>query len=69
VYPLKAATTKACLNKILNDYVVNVTQPKCLSCYSGTQLASQIWKNNLAEMNTEVMFSPLIIPVQPKPNM
>ena len=28
LYSLKAATTKACLNKIQNNYVINVTRTK-----------------------------------------
>jgi len=59
LYPLKAATTKARLNKILNDYVVNLTRPKCILSESGTQFASKIWKNKLADMKIEVMFSPI----------
>jgi len=59
LYPLKAATTKACLNKIVNDYVVNVTRPKCILSDNGTQFASKNWKNKLAEMNIDVMFSPI----------
>jgi hypothetical protein len=43
----------------LNDYVVNVTRPKCILSDSGTQFASKIWKNKLADMKTEVMFSPI----------
>jgi hypothetical protein len=42
LYPLKAATTKAWLNKILNDNVVNVTRLKCISIDNGTQFARQI---------------------------
>jgi len=53
---LKAATTKACLNRI-----VNVTRPKCILSDNGTHFASKIWKNKLAEMNIHVhaMFSPI----------
>jgi hypothetical protein len=40
--PLKAATTKACLNKIFNDYVVNVTHRKSILSDNGTEFASQI---------------------------
>ena len=59
LYPLKAATTKACLNKIVNDYVVNVTRPKCILSDNGTQFANKKWKNKLAERNIDVMFSPI----------
>jgi hypothetical protein len=59
LYPLKAATTKAYLNKIINNYVVNVTRPKCILSDNGTQFASKNWKNKLAEMNIDVVFSPI----------
>jgi len=42
----------------LNDYVVNVTRPKCTLSDNGTQFASKIWKNKLAHMKIEAMFSP-----------
>ena len=59
LYPLKAATTKACLNKILNDNVVNVTSLKCIWSDNCTQFARQIWKNIFADMKTDVMLAPL----------
>ena len=62
LYPLKAATTKACLNKVENDYVVNVTRPKCILSGSGTHFSSNKWKDKLAEMNIGVMFSPICHP-------
>jgi hypothetical protein len=48
LYPLKSATTKACLNKILNDYMVNVTHLKCILSDNGTQFTSKAWRNKLA---------------------
>jgi hypothetical protein len=59
LYPLNAATKKACLNKILNDYVVNVTHPKGILSDNDTQFASKNWKNKVAEINIDVMFSPI----------
>jgi hypothetical protein len=56
LYPLKAATTKACLNKIVNDYVVKVTGLKCILNDNGTRFASKIRKSKLAKMNIDVMF-------------
>ena len=35
--PLKVAASTSRLNKILNHYVVNVTRPKCILSYNGTQ--------------------------------
>ena len=59
LYPLKAATNKACLNKILNDDVVDVTRPKCILSDNGTQFASKNWRNKLADMKTDVIFAPI----------
>jgi hypothetical protein len=36
LYPLKSATSKAGLNKILNAYVVHVMQQKCILSDNGT---------------------------------
>jgi len=58
LYPLKAATTKACLNKTVNDYVVNVTHPKYILSDKCSQFASKNWKNKLADMNIDITFSP-----------
>jgi len=60
LYRLKAATTKACLNKILNDDMVNVTRPKCNLGDKGTQFASKNWKNNLADMKIGVFSHPYV---------
>jgi len=59
LYPLKAATTKACLNKVVNDYVVNVARPKCILSDNGTQFSSKKWKDKLAELNIGAMFPPI----------
>ena len=63
LYPLKAATTNAWLNKILSDYAVNVTRSKCILSNSGTQFASKIWKNKFVDMKIEVLFSPIRHPL------
>ena len=44
MYPLKAATIKACLHKILNDYVANVRRSENILGDNGTQVASKNWK-------------------------
>ena len=46
MYPLKAATITACLNKILNNYVVNVRRSEHILGDNGTQVASKNWKKN-----------------------
>jgi len=48
---------KACLNKVANDYVVNVKRPKCILSDNGTQFSSKKWKDKLAELNIGVTFS------------
>jgi transposase InsO family protein len=67
LYPLRSATTKACLNRFSNDYIVNVTQPKCVLSDNGTQFVSRTWKRRLADLNIRVMFSPIRHP-QPNPS-
>jgi hypothetical protein len=59
LYPLKAAATKACPNKTVNHYVLNGTHPKRILSDNGNKFATQIWKNKLADMNIDVMFSPI----------
>jgi len=38
LYPLKSATTKACLNKLLNHYFLNVIKPKIIFRIKGVSL-------------------------------
>jgi hypothetical protein len=59
LYPLRAATTRTCLNKILGHYVMHVTQPKCILSDNGTQFASPAWQKKLAELGINVRFSPV----------
>jgi hypothetical protein len=59
LYPLKSATTKACLNKILNDYVENIMCPKCIFSDSGTQFPSKGWKNELVGIGVDIMYYPV----------
>ena len=37
LYALKAATTRSCLNKLLNHYFTQVIKPKCILSDNGTQ--------------------------------
>ena len=60
LYRLRAATTKACLNIIWNDYVVNVRRPKCILSDNGTRFDSKNWKNKLADMKRDVIFHPYV---------
>ena len=47
LYPLRAATTKACLNKLITDYFPRVTKPSCILSDHGTQITSPMWKKKL----------------------
>jgi transposase InsO family protein len=59
LYPLRAATTRTCLSKIVAHYVVHVTRPKCILSDKGTQFASPTWGKKLAELGINVRFSPV----------
>jgi transposase InsO family protein len=59
LYSLKAATMKAYLNKVVNDYVINMTRPRCILSDHGTQFSSKKWKDKLAELSIGVTFSPM----------
>jgi hypothetical protein len=59
LYPLRAVTTKTCLNKITTCYVVDVIRPKCILSDNGTQFASPLWRTKLTELDIDVRFSPI----------
>lgn len=59
LYPLRAATTRACLNKVTGHYVTQVIQPKCILSDNGTQFSSPTWRKKLAELGIDVKFSPV----------
>ena len=59
LYELKAATTRSCLNKLLNHYFTQVIKPKCILSDNGTQFQSPSWKKMLAEHNVQVRFTPI----------
>jgi hypothetical protein len=44
-----------------------VRRSKCISSDNGTQFASKIWKNKLADVKIDVMFSSAIMSVTRKP--
>ena len=46
LYPLRAATTKACLNKLTTDYFPHVIKPSCILSDHGTQFTSPMWKRS-----------------------
>jgi transposase InsO family protein len=49
LYPLKAATTKACLNKFINKYFVEAIKQKIIMSDNGSQFRSPSWKRKLSE--------------------
>jgi len=59
LYPLKAATTRACLNKFINKYFGEVIKPKVIMSYNGRQFRSPIWRSKLSENEVEVRFTPV----------
>jgi len=59
LYTLKAATTRSCLNKLLNHYFTQVIKPKCILSDNGTQIQSLSWRKYLAEHNVQVRFTPI----------
>jgi hypothetical protein len=62
LYALRAATTKACLQKITKHYVKEVLSPKCILSDNGTQFTSPVWNKQLAELAIEVEFCPVRTP-------
>jgi len=59
LYPLKSATTKACLNRLLNHYFANVIKPKFELSDNGSQFRSPAWTKKLKEHGVHTRFSPI----------
>jgi hypothetical protein len=59
LYPLKSATTKACLNKLQNHYFVNVVKPRMILSDNGSQFRSPLWQRKLEETEVTIRFSPI----------
>ena len=57
LYPLKSATTRACLNKLINHYFNNITKPEVILSDHGTQFTSPSWKGNMAAHGVKVRYS------------
>jgi len=47
LYPLKTATTKSCLNKLVNHYFLEVVKPKVILSDNGMQFQSPLWKGTM----------------------
>ena len=59
LYALRAATARACLQKITKHYVADVIRPKCILSDNGTQFTSPVWKRQLADLAIEGKFCPV----------
>jgi transposase InsO family protein len=57
LYPLKAATTRACLNKLTNNYFLHIIKPEVILSDNGTQFHSPSWKRNLESLNVQVRYT------------
>jgi transposase InsO family protein len=59
LYPLKSATTKACLNELLNHYFVKVFKPEITLSDNGSQFRSPVWLKKLKGNDVTATFSPI----------
>ena len=57
LYPLKAATTRACLNKLINHYFLHVIKPEVMLSDNCTQFHSPSWKRNLESLDVQVRYT------------
>ena len=59
LYTLKSATTKACLNKLINHYFGTVIAPKAILSDNATQFRSPSWRKQLQKHGVEIRFTPI----------
>jgi len=59
LYPLRSATTKACLNKLVNKYFGDVVKPKCILSDDATQFRSPCWSRQLQQHGVDIRFAPI----------
>lgn len=57
LYPLRRATTRACLNRLTTDYFATVGRPKKILSDHGTQFSTKKWKIILESLGVQVMYS------------
>lgn len=62
LYPLRSATTKACLNKLINNYFSVVVKPKCILSDNATQFRSPCWSRQLQQLGVDIRFAPIRYP-------
>ena len=58
-YPLRSATTKACLNKLINKYFGDAVKPKFILCDDATQFRSPCWSRQLQQHGFDIRFAPI----------
>ena len=58
-YPLRSATTKACLNKLINKYFGDVIKSKCILSENVTQCRSPSWSRQLQQQGVDIRFAPI----------
>lgn len=59
LYPMKKATTKVSLKKILEDFVPICGKPKKILSDNGSQFSSMVWREGLEEQGIRVVYSPV----------
>ena len=59
LYPLRSATTKACLSKLINKYFGGVIKPKCILSDNATQFRSPSWSRQLQQHGGDIRFAPI----------
>jgi hypothetical protein len=57
LYPLRSATTKSCLNKLVNHYFIHVTKPSMILSDNGTQFQSPAWKRTLTSHGVQMRYT------------
>jgi hypothetical protein len=62
LYSFRAATTKACLNKLTTDYFPHMIKPRCILSDHCAQFTSPVWKKNLSELHVTVRYLPISHP-------
>jgi hypothetical protein len=59
LFALKSATTKACLNKLVNQYFGKVIKPKVILPDNATKFRSPLWRKQLQQHGVDVRFTPI----------
>jgi len=58
LYPLRSATTKACLKKLINKYFGDV-KPRCILSDNAMQFRSPCWSRQLQQHGVDIRFAPI----------